>query len=130
MSAKSICGAILTSEDPDALARFYSEALGLNLEREDHAGLAPHWGVDIGSLHFGIHPPENFNRTAAGRGSIVLAFEVASILECQARLEALGAPCLQPCHDEGFGPVASHVDPDGNVFELVELSYRFEGDNA
>lgn len=127
MAVKSICGAILVSNAPAALARFYSEALGLAFEREEHAGLAPHWGVDIGSVHFGIHPPENFKRRAAGQASVVLTFDVTSLPECQARLEKLGAPCIQPPHDEGFGSVASFADPDGNQFEVVELRYEFEG---
>lgn len=128
MTVKSICGAILVAREPDALARFYEEALGLSFTREDHAGLAPHWGVDIGRTHFGIHPPENFKRQAVGHGSVVLAFDVSSLAECQVRLEKLGAPCIQPPHDEGFGLVASFTDPEGNQFELVELAYRFEGD--
>jgi predicted enzyme related to lactoylglutathione lyase len=113
------------SRDPAALARFYEEALGLAFEREDHAGLAPHWGVDIGTVHFGIHPPQNFKKSAAGQGSVVLTFDVSSLAECHARLEGLGAPCIQPPHDEGFGLVASFQDPEGNLFEIVELSYQF-----
>lgn len=130
MPVKSICGAILVSTNPEALARFYADALGLPLEREEHAGLAPHWGADVGRVHFGIHPPENFERAAAGQGSVVLAFDVTSLAECRARLERLGAPCLQPPHDEGFGLVASFSDPDGNPFEIVELTYRFEDGGA
>jgi predicted enzyme related to lactoylglutathione lyase len=125
MSVKSICGAILVSRDPDALARFYSQALELSFQREDHGGLAPHWGVDIGTVHFGIHPPENFRRDEAGQASVVLTFDVASLAACQARLEGLGATCVQPPHDEGFGLVASFRDPEGNQFELVELQYSF-----
>jgi predicted enzyme related to lactoylglutathione lyase len=130
MPVKSICGTILMSSNPDALARFYAEALGLTFEREEHAGLAPHWGVDIGNVHFGIHPPENFKRSAAGQGSVVLTFDVSSLSECQARLERLGAPCIQPPHDEGFGLVASFSDPEGNPFEIVELTYHFEDGGA
>jgi predicted enzyme related to lactoylglutathione lyase len=130
MPVKSICGTILMSSNPDALARFYAEALGLTFEREEHAGLAPHWGVDIGNVHFGIHPPENFKRSAAGQGSVVLTFDVTSLPECQARLERLAAPCVQPPHDEGFGLVASFCDPEGNPFEIVELTYHFEDGGA
>ena len=118
MAVKSICGTILVSENPEALVRFYGEALGLAFEREEHGGLAPHWGVDIGSVHFGIHPPENFKRSAAGQGSVDLTLDVTSLPEVQARLERLGAPCVRPPHDEGFGMVAS--------LEIVELTYRFE----
>lgn len=49
-----------------------------------------------------------------------------SLSECEARLEKLGAPCVQPSHDEGFGPVALFLDPEGNQFEVVKLTYRFE----
>ena len=125
---KSICGAILMSRDPDGLARFYAEALGLTFEREDHGGLAPHWGVDIGRVHFGIHPPENFRSPTSGQGSVVLTFDVDSLSECEARLKALGAICVQEPHDEGFGLVASYADPDGNRFEVVELAYTFKAE--
>jgi predicted enzyme related to lactoylglutathione lyase len=127
LPVKSICGAIIVSEVPEALARFYAKALDLSFEREDHGGLAPHWGVDIGRIHFGIHPPEDFRKKSAGQASIVLTFDVTSLKECQARLEELGARCVQPPHDEGFGVVASFTDPEGNQFELVELAYEFEG---
>jgi predicted enzyme related to lactoylglutathione lyase len=125
MAVRSICGTILMSANPEALANFYAEALGLTFEREDHGGLAPHWGVDIGQVHFGIHPPANFNRAHAGQGSVVLAFDVPSLDECRTRLERLAAPCVQPPHDEGFGLVCSYTDPEGNLFELVELRYEF-----
>lgn len=126
MAVRSICGAILLSDDPEALARFYTEALGLSFEREEHGGLAPHFGVDIGQLHFGIHPPENFKSKIAGQARVALTFDVTSVAECQERLERLGASCRQAPHDEGFGTVASYEDPDGNVFEIVELRYDFD----
>ncbi len=130
MSVKSICGAILVSQSPEKLAAFYSEALGIEFGREDHGGLAPHWGADIGTVHFGIHPPENFLRDFAGRASAVLAFDVDSVADCEARLERLGSPCIQPPHDEGFGKVASYLDPEGNQFEIVELSYEFNSEGS
>jgi predicted enzyme related to lactoylglutathione lyase len=130
MAVKSICGAILMARDPDSLARFYAEALALSFSREEHAGLAPHWGADIGNVHFGIHPPQNFKSKTTGQGSVVLTFDVDSLAECQARLQKLGAACVQPPHDEGFGLVASFTDPEGNQFELVELTYEFKGGGA
>jgi predicted enzyme related to lactoylglutathione lyase len=127
MPVKSLCGVVLISANPEALARFYAEALELSFDREDHAGLAPHWGVDIGNVHFGIHPPGNFQATASGRGSVALAFAVTSLAGCRARLERIGATCVLPEHDEGFGPVALWSDPEGNLFEVVELTYQFRG---
>ncbi|GMV59084.1 MAG: hypothetical protein AMXMBFR72_21840 [Betaproteobacteria bacterium] len=53
-----------------------------------------------------------------------LTFDATSLAECRARLERLGARCIQPPHDEGFGIVASFSDPEGIPFELVELAYE------
>lgn len=129
MAVKSICGAILVSNNPEALARFYGDALAVSFGREEHAGLAPHWGVDIGTIHFGIHPPANFKRSSVGKASVVLAFDVISVSECASRLKRLGSECVQPPHDEGFGVVASFTDPDGNQFEVVELRHEFRGED-
>lgn len=126
MGIKSICGVILISENPAALARFYSEAFALEFEREDHGDLADHFGVDIGRVHFGIHPPSNFGKTTPGNAATALAFEVDSLEETIAKLEDLGAEQVREPHDEGFGPVAAYLDPDRNQFEVVELSYEFE----
>jgi predicted enzyme related to lactoylglutathione lyase len=126
MALKSICGVILMSTTPEALARFYGAALLMSFEREEHAGLAPHFGADIGAVHFGIHPPENFDRTSVGKGSAVIAFDVESVAECRDRLARLGSKCLLPPHDEGSGLVALFEDPEGNLFEVVELNHEFE----
>lgn len=127
MSVRSICGVILVSDEPERLAEFYAGALGIRFEREEHDDLETHFGADIGEVHFGIHPPANFKRAAPGDASTVVAFNVASLDETRSRLSALGAEQVQEPHDEGFGPVASYLDPDGNQFEIVELRYEFSG---
>ena len=124
MAVKSIVGVIFVTPDPEALARFYGEGLGLTFEREDHGGLDVHFGVDIGEIHFGIHPPANFGGGAPGRGTPV-AFAVDAIAEHLDKLKELGATVVQDVHDEGFGPVVTLADPVGNLFELTELSYTF-----
>lgn len=125
MRLRSICGVILLSNDPRRLADFYGRVLGCTFQREDHGGLAEHFGVDIGEIHFGIHPPSNFQRVTAGGASAAIAFNISSLKDAMAVLGELGATQVQPPHDEGFGPVASYLDPDGNCFELVELAYEF-----
>ena len=125
MKTKSICGVILASRDPKALADFYSKALGLTFEREEHGGLDVHFGVDIGEIHFGIHPPKNLGRPEVGRSSTSIAFNVDSLATVAATLKELGAVQITEPHDEGFGMVASYEDPEGNPFEVVELSYDF-----
>lgn len=122
MGVKSIRGAIIASANPEALAAFYGEALGLCFERGAHDGLLPHFGVHIGPMHFGIHPPENLSRPTAGCGTISLAFDVDSLEDTVARLERLEAVQVIAPHDEGFGRTATYADPLGNHFEIVEMA--------
>ena len=75
--------------------------------------------------YFGIHPPGNFGRGAVGNSNVTVAFNVESLGKTMSRLEQLGARQVRPPRDEGFGPVASYLDPDGNTFEIVELNYEF-----
>ena len=125
MPVRSICGVILTSDNVDAMAQFYSSFLGLQLEREEHGGLDVHYGIDIGSVHFAIHPPSDFGETTRGNSATKVAFNVDALQPYVDRLRAAGYEPWQDIHDEGFGPVASFRDPDGNLIELVELRYDF-----
>ena len=125
MSVKSICGVILASENPEVLADFYGFVLGVSFEREEHGGLAEHFGIDIGEVHFGIHPPKNLGRKAVGISATSLAFNVESLEPISSRIKQLGAREVAAPHDEGFGMVATYEDPEGNQFEVVELEYEF-----
>ena len=126
MSVKSICGVILVSENPQALAEFYASALELAFEKEEHGGLDIHYGVDIGEVHFGIHPPHNLKKDNAGNSTISIAFNINSLEKTIECLDNLGAKQVVAAHDEGFGLVASYLDIDGNMFEIVELTYEFK----
>lgn len=127
MSATSICGVIITTERMEDMVAFYELALGVELEREEHGDLDVHYGVDFGNqVHFALHPPGDFKKSEAGTASVKVAFTVPKLTEVVERLAAEGhSPYMDP-HDEGFGPVAAFEDPDGNVLELVELTYEFE----
>lgn len=126
MSPTTICGVILTTENMQQMARFYGEVLGLALIREDHGGLAVHYGVDLpNQVHFALHPPTDFRLADSGHAAVKVAFTVPDLAEAVARLGAAGhAPFIEP-HDEGFGPLAAYRDPDGNVLELVELRHTW-----
>ena len=125
MAVKSICGVIIVSENIDALARFYSEVFDFDFEREDHGGLALHYGVDIGDCHFAIQPPANMGRDAVGNSSTTVAFNVENLDEIIDRLKAKKAEQVQSLRDEGFGRTTTFLDPDGNQVEVVELKYEF-----
>lgn len=122
---EGVYGVILVTADVERLARFYGDVLGLPLVREEHGGLPLHYGADLGTVHFGIHPPQSFGRETARPGGSVVALQVADLDGAIASLERKGVRPAVTKHDEGFGPVTGFEDPDGNLIELVQLNYEF-----
>jgi catechol 2,3-dioxygenase-like lactoylglutathione lyase family enzyme len=126
LSISSICGVIITTANLEPMVDFYQRVLGLPLEKEEHGELDIHYGVDLGSLHFAIHPLSDFSETEPGTAAVKIAFTVNSLEQYVNRLAAEGYYPVQAPHDEGFGPVSSFRDPDSNLIELVELRYEFK----
>jgi catechol 2,3-dioxygenase-like lactoylglutathione lyase family enzyme len=127
MSVTSICGVILTTSRMTEMVAFYSNVLGLPLEKEEHGDLEVHYGTDFANqIHFALHPPSDFKLGEPGNASAKIAFTVDKLDAYVQRMADHGyEPFIAP-HDEGFGPVAAFRDPDGNVLELVELRYEFK----
>ena len=125
MKIKSICGVIIASRNPKALAEFYSQVFDVPFEEELHGDLETHYGVDIGEVHLGIHPPENLVLAEVGNSSISVAYNISSLEDVMSRLSKANAVQVLAPHDEGFGMVATYKDPEGNQFEIVELNYEF-----
>jgi predicted enzyme related to lactoylglutathione lyase len=112
---------LIVSKDPERLARFYRDVLGVPLEAEDHEGALPHWGCTLGDVHFAIHPIEDFPDHRSGVGAVRLAFTVFDIHGAARRLQERGAALLHPPRDTGYFWTTAVEDPDGNLVELTEL---------
>jgi len=115
-------GVILVSESPEDLASFYRDVLGVPLEAEEHEGTLPHWGCDLGDVHFAVHPIADFPDGRAGVGAVKLAFTVFDIQAIAARLTNAGVALLYPPRDTGFFWSTALLDPDGNLVELTQMS--------
>ena len=113
---------IIVSEDPERLARFYRDVVGIPLADEKHDDTLPHWGCTLGSQHFAVHPVEDFPDRRAGVGSVKLAFNVFDVEAAAERLQAAGVELLYPPRDNGFMIATAILDPDGNLLELVQTS--------
>jgi predicted enzyme related to lactoylglutathione lyase len=124
MKIKSICGVIIASENPKLLADFYSQVFDVRFEEENHGDLENHYGVDIGEVHLGIHPPENLEKSEIGNSSTSVAYNISSLEEVMSRLSKANAVQIHAPHDEGFGMVATYKNPEENQFEIVELNYE------
>ncbi|HYC23165.1 MAG TPA: VOC family protein [Candidatus Bathyarchaeia archaeon] len=113
---------LLVSRDPKRLADFYRDVIGVPLREERHGASLPHWGCNLGEIHFAIHPIETFPDRQSGTGSVKLAFTVFDIQALVRRLEASGISLLYRPRDTGFFWSTAIHDPDGNMIEFTQLS--------
>ncbi|HVC38374.1 MAG TPA: VOC family protein [Candidatus Dormibacteraeota bacterium] len=112
-----LAAVLIVSPDPGRLAAFYRDGLGLPLRAEEH-GAEPHWGCELGDVHFAIHPGE----PGAGRSPVRFALWVFDLASYVAGLQRKEIPCLYPVENLGEGSWITAVqDPDGNEVELTQM---------
>lgn len=116
---------LLVSKDPERLATFYREVIGLPLQDEQHGETEKHYGCELGDIHFAIHPVGNFQDKSTGTGAVKLAFTVFDVLAFAERVKAKGIPLVFEPKDAGFAWMTALRDPDGNYIEFTQLSDRW-----
>lgn len=118
-----LSGVLLVSRQPARLLEFYRDVLGLPLAEERHGGTEPHWGCELGDVHFAIHPAADYpDEPASGPGPVKLAFMVFDLSRVVAWLEQCGVGLCYPPADLGAESRITAVrDPDGNLVELTQL---------
>ena len=118
-----ISGVILVSRQPERMAGFYRDVLGLPLHDERHGDSQPHWACELGDVHFAIHPAEDYPEDpVTGPGPVKLAFMVFDLPAMIAWLEECGTALCYPLTELGVQSQITAVrDPDGNLVELTQL---------
>lgn len=116
----AVAAVLLFSDEPDALARFYREALGVPLRRIRVPDADTHWACDIRQVYFSIWPADEVasKRTESQRGGV--AFYVRNVDKEFERLKALGVKVVFEPRVSVLGKIARLRDPDGNPFELYQ----------
>lgn len=110
---------LIISQDPERLASFYRDGLGLPLIPEEHGGDQAHWGCELGDLHFAIHPGE----PGPGPSPVRFALWVFDLTGYVAGLQRKGIQCRYPIQKLGEASWVTAVeDPDGNEVELTQMS--------
>lgn len=114
---------LLTSRQPDRLAAFYRDVLGLPLHEERHDPGPSHWGCELGDVHFAIHPAEDAADAPRGPGLVRLAFWVFDLEAFVQRIgQEHGIRCRYPIQDLGASSLVTAItDPDGNEVELTQM---------
>src|SRR4051812_25361017 len=93
---------LLVSKNPERLAKFYRDVVGLPLEDEDHGETEKHFGCELGDLHFAIHPVSNFEGTGHGTGSVKLAFTVFDMNAFVEKIKSMEFQLAYEPKDTGF----------------------------
>jgi predicted enzyme related to lactoylglutathione lyase len=116
---------LIVSKDPERLANFYKDIIGMPLEVEQHGKIDKHYGCELGDLHFAIHPTSNFEGTGHGTGSVKLAFTVFDMKAFVDKVKSKGYALAYEPKDTGFAMMTALTDPDGNYVEFTQLSDRW-----
>jgi catechol 2,3-dioxygenase-like lactoylglutathione lyase family enzyme len=120
-SIEFLSAVLIYSREPERLASFYRDVLGLPLEEEQHGGPV-HYGCELGDIHFAIHPSEEDLSSHSVDRRIKIAFVVFSTQSLLFRLKAHGVEPIYPPKQTAFATFTAIEDPDGNYLEFTELS--------
>ncbi|MCT3651563.1 hypothetical protein HZR02_08900 [Elizabethkingia anophelis] len=113
LKVKGLSGVIMSSAEPEKLAAFYNQVLGISLKLNRHGNTPEHWECDYGGVHFAILKVKSAEQPS---GNIVLSFAVDDINEY---IAAHAIELIHPIMDLGEGvAVASFKDTDGNTLRL------------
>ena len=122
-SPEFACAILLISKNPKRLSDFYRDVLGFPLKDEQHDDSAPHYGCEVGDIHFAIHSPEESHEKNPKSGAVKLAFEVFDMDGFLARIAKHGVnPLYPPKALGGTSRLTAILDPDGNEIEFTQLS--------
>lgn len=121
---KGIEAILLGSVNATKLAKFYREVVGLKQTMEFEMGEKGEKGfafdMDGTSLFINDHSEVKDKNTNPGR--MIINFEVDDIEKEVKRLDGKRVKKKQDIyHVEGYGLIATFIDPDGNFFQLVQV---------
>ena len=118
-----IGGVFFKAKDPEALAQWYADHLGLT--REEWGGVIFHWAADQevqpaqGATVWHL-ADETGDWFAPSTSQVMINYRVDDLSELLAQLNAAGIETLKGPDDEFNGRFAWVMDPEGNKVELWE----------
>lgn len=117
MTNSSLSAVTLHSQNPERLAAFYRDAVGIPLAVHAHGTLHDHYEGSLAGIHFAV-----WKAAAAVGGPVVPVFRVMEIERELERLTRMGVPLMHKLLDIGEGKrVVTFCDPDQNGFRLIQI---------
>jgi len=122
---RGIEGILVGSQNAQKLADFYAKTVGLKLTNEYEMGDKGEKGFEFsikGNTGLYIMDHSEVKGKNKNPERIILNFEVNDIEKEVARLKKAKVKIQQDIyHIEGYGLIATFVDPDGNFFQFVQV---------
>ena len=110
-------GVIIWTHDLDRLTKFYTEMMGLT----PHSIRPDFVNFEWGDMRFSIGSHNEINGQAADPYRIMVNFDVQDIQKIHQSLADKGVEFIRPPEQEHWGGwVATLLDPDGNMLQLLE----------
>ena len=118
MSSIQLVGMMIMAQEPETLAAFYRETLGIPFEPAKHGKIGEHLECDYHNIHFAILKKAQ----AQPASTVIPSFYVPDLRQF---LDQLGHRNIKPLHpiiDLGKGSCVSTIsDPEGNAIRLIQL---------
>jgi glyoxylase I family protein len=116
MKIESLSALVFRSDDPERLARFYREHLGIPFALQGHGTMPGHQEAWFEGIHFAV-----LKRTQL-EAQLAPTFRVSNLDACIEQLARKGVqPLRAPLQLDENMRVSSFRDSDGNTFNLIEL---------
>jgi catechol 2,3-dioxygenase-like lactoylglutathione lyase family enzyme len=115
MDVKSLSAVVFSSPEPQRLAEFYRQHLGLTFEAHRHGPVPDHQEAMLAGMRFAV--------IGAERGGVSPTFRVRGLETFVERLSRAGIQA-QAVRDLGEGKrLVSFRDADENLFSLIDLGF-------
>ena len=122
-----LSGVIIWTGDLPALREFYCETLGMRPHSDRPHFVSFKWG----GLRFAIGSHDRVSGAARDPHRVMVNFDATDVHALHAELTAKGVEFIRPPERESWGGwVASFLDPDGNIIQLLEQPPERRGDRA
>ena len=122
-----LSGVIIWTGDLPALREFYCETLGMRPHSDRPHFVSFKWG----GLRFAIGSHDRVSSAARDPHRVMVNFDATDIHALHAELTAKGVEFIRPPERESWGGwVASFLDPDGNIIQLLEQPPERRGDRG
>lgn len=113
VQVKGLGGVIMSSPEPERLANFYRDVLGIPMALSRHGNTPEHWECDYNGIHYAVLKQKV---NAQANVNTVLSFRVDDI---ERFVKAHNIPLIHPIMDLGEGAsIVSFKDPDGNILRF------------